>query len=243
MIISMHGNWTISVKSKEAAYPQRFVIAGAFTGNGSHDVTGSTAPIAVTGNQWSIAILNDPGNGFRLSDTRIKFPVISGGNFVFDIESNDAGSDKDFNDLILTCTSPVSVTDYMMYGNVTLYSNTCIINPCFRRWVVIDRYATYLEAIKIDELKAAIEVLYPERVVPVNPNPPDPAPFFTPMMINIADEIELPQKKWDVFRRIDNGQQASSKKAAARVPSAELMSNFNLEKTLTKNEKTLAIAS
>lgn len=243
MIISMHGNWTISVKSKEAAYPQRFVIAGAFTGNGSHDVTGSTAPIAVTGNQWSIAILNDPGNGFRLSDTRIKFPVISGGNFVFDIESNDAGSDKDFNDLILTCTSPVSVTDYMMYGNVTLYSNTCIINPCFRRWVVIDTYAKYLEAIKIDELKAAIEVLYPERVVPVNPNPPDPAPFFTPMMINIADEIELPQKKWDVFRRIDNGQQASSKKAAARVPSAELMSNFNLEKTITKSVNTPAIAS
>ncbi len=244
MIISMHGNWTISVKSKEAAFPQRFVVSGAFSGNGSHDVTGSTPPVTVTGNQWSIAILNDPGNGFRLSDTRIKFPVLSGGNFVFDIESNDAGSDKDFNDLILTCTSPASVTDYLMYGNVTLYSNSCIINPCIRRWVVIDTYAKFLDALKIDKLKDAIQLLYPERIPPVNPNPPDPAPFFTPIMINVADEFQLPQKTADIFRRNINDQTGLSKKASAKNENAELLSNFTLQQTVNvKGNATQAAAA
>jgi len=74
MLISMHGNWTISVKSKEASFPQRFVVSGAISGK--HDVTATTPPVTVTGNQWSLAILNDPGNGFRLPDTRIKFSFV-----------------------------------------------------------------------------------------------------------------------------------------------------------------------
>ena len=231
MIISMHGNWTISVKSKEAAFPQRFVVAGAISGNGSHDITGTTPPIAVTGNQWSIAILNNPGNGFRLSDTRIKFPVLSGGNFIFDIESNDAGSDKDFNDLVLTCTSPASVTDYLIYGNVTLYSNACIINPCIRRWVVIDTYAKFLEALKIDKVREAVQLLYPERIPPFNPNPPDPPPFFTPIMLNLTDDVQLPQKITDVFRRSLNEQTGAAKKAAAKG-AADLLSNFSLDRSV-----------
>lgn len=237
MLISMHGNWTISVKSKEAAFPQRFVISGAGTGNGTHDVTATTPPVAVTGTQWSLAILNDPGNGFRLSDTRIKFPSIIGSNFVFDIESNDAGSDKDFNDLVLTCTSPASVSDYMLYGNVTLYSDFCIINPCNRRYVVIDTYKKFLEALKIDQLKTAIEVLYPERIPPVNPNPPDPPPFFTPIMINLADDMQLPPKTAGVFRRVMMEQAATGKKAAAREQ-ADALTNFSLEKTVAVSPKT-----
>jgi hypothetical protein len=231
MLISMHGNWTISVKSKEAAYPQRFVISGAASGNGTHDVTATTPPVAVTGSQWSLAILNDPGNGFRLSDTRIKFPAIVGGNFVFDIESNDAGGDKDFNDLVLTCTSPASVSDYMLYGNVTLYSGACLFNPCIRRYVVIDTYKQLQSALKIDRLKAAIEQLYPERIPPVNPNPPDPAPFFTPMMINLSDDMQLPQKTADVYRRISLGD-ATGKKGAMKENN-NLLTNFSLEKTVT----------
>jgi len=151
-----------------------------------------------------------------LSDTRIKFPTIVSGNFVFDIESNDAGGDKDFNDLVLTCTSPASATDYMLYGNVSLYSGFCRFNPCIRRWLVIDTYTQFLEALKVDQLKAAIKDLYPERIPPTNPNPPDPPPFFTPMMINLTDDLPIPQKRVDVFRSVQVNE-GSSKKTAAKA--------------------------
>lgn len=236
MLISMHGNWTISVKSKEASFPQRFVVSGAISGNGTHDVTATTPPVTVTGNQWSLAILNDPGNGFRLSDTRIKFPTIFSGNFVFDIESNDAGGDKDFNDLVLTCTSPASATDYMLYGNVSLYSGFCRFNPCIRRWLVIDTYTQFLEALKVDQLKAAIKDLYPERIPPTNPNPPDPPPFFTPMMINLTDDLPIPQKRVDVFRSVQVNE-GSSKKTAAREM-APSISNFKFDRTVSLSKAT-----
>ena len=109
MLVSMQGNWSIHVKQKSASFPQRFIVNGAATGNGTYDVTGRIPVVQVTATQWSLSILNDAGSGFRLSDTRIKFPALTGGNFVFDIESNDAGSDNDFNDLIFICTSPVFV--------------------------------------------------------------------------------------------------------------------------------------
>ena len=61
MIISMQGNWTVRVKAKSAAFPQRFIISGATTGNGTHAGTVGTT-VAVTGAQWTIAIQNDPGS-------------------------------------------------------------------------------------------------------------------------------------------------------------------------------------
>lgn len=202
MLISMQGNWTIHVTEKSATFPQRFIVNGAATGNGTYDGTVGAADVHVTGDQWSISILNDAGTGYRLSDTRIKFPVLLGGNFVFNIESNDAGSDKDFNDLVLTCTSPASVFDYMIYGNVTLYSNGCTFNPCIRRYLVIDTYTKLLQALKIDKIKEVVTKLYPDRIPLVrNPNPPDPPPDFTPIMINLVDETEIPAKLADVFQR------------------------------------------
>src|SRR6185437_8738349 len=101
MIISMQGNWTVKVKSKSASFPQRFIISGAISGNGVYAGDTSTAAVNVTGDIWSIGIQNDAGHGFQLSDTRIKFPTLSGSDYVFDIQSNDAGNDLDFNDLIL----------------------------------------------------------------------------------------------------------------------------------------------
>ncbi len=233
MIISMQGNWTISVKSKEAAFPQRFVVAGASSGNGTYDATIKTDPVPVTGSQWSIAILNNPGNGFRLSDTRLKFPSLTGGNFVFDIESNDAGTDKDFNDLVLTCTAAALVTDYLIYGNVTLYSDFCFINPCIRRWVVIDTYSKFLNALKFDKLREAITVLYPERVPPFKPIPPDPPPFFVPIMINLSDDFQLPQKTADVYKRLPSERGVASNKGDATTANADLLSNFNLERSVS----------
>ena len=76
----MQGNWTINVKTKNAAFPQRFVVSGAVTGNGPHNATVGMAPVPVTGNLWTIAIQNNPGSGFQLSDTRLKFPVVKADN-------------------------------------------------------------------------------------------------------------------------------------------------------------------
>ena len=100
MIISMQGNWTVTVKSKSASYQQRFIVQGASSGNGVHPGTPGTS-VYVTGSQWSIAIQNKPSTGWQASETKLKFPYQSGGNYKFDIWSNDAGGDSDFNDLIL----------------------------------------------------------------------------------------------------------------------------------------------
>src|SRR5947209_5274454 len=107
MIISMQGNWTVTVKAKNAVFAQRFVISGATAGFGSHPGTPGTS-VTVTGNQWTIAIQNDPGTGYQLSDTILKFPKKVGSHYEFDILSNDAGPDNDFNDLILTCSTPAT---------------------------------------------------------------------------------------------------------------------------------------
>ena len=104
MAINMQGSWTVSVKSKESDLPQRFIIAGADTGNGTYVGDPSTPPVAASGNNWSITTQNDPGTGFVDSGARITPPVNLAGQFQFDIESNDAFADEDFNDLILKCS-------------------------------------------------------------------------------------------------------------------------------------------
>jgi hypothetical protein len=197
MIISMQGNWRVAVKSKSAAFPQRFIIAGATMGNGTYNGVTTTPGVDVVGDQWTIAIQNDDGSGFQLSDTRIKFPVKIGNTVSFDIQSNDAGADADFNDLILTCSSLFSESDFLIYGNVTRYSG-CIINPCIRKWVVIDTYTGLLEALKYPKLKEIIKQLYPERIPPVPT--PDPPPNFKPLMINLQSEVQLPPKLANIFR-------------------------------------------
>src|SRR5215813_11590390 len=130
MAIPMQGSWTVSVKSKSADFPQRFIIAGADSGNGTYNGAVSTPPVLITGANWRIQIQNDPGGGFLDSQEQIKFPTVSGLQYRFDIESNDAGGDADFNDLILTCSTPVTSTEFIIYGNVTLYSGICRVNPC-----------------------------------------------------------------------------------------------------------------
>lgn len=237
----MQGNWTISVKSKSAAFPQRFVVIGAATGNGAYTGDITTAPVYVTGNQWSIAILNDPGTGFQSSGTRIKFPQKIGSNYVFDIESNDAGTDQDFDDLVLSCSTPAYFNEFMMYGNVTLYSGPCIFNPCFWKWIIIDTYESLEKALAIPKLKEVIQQLYPERIpIKVNPNPPDPAPDFKPIMINIVDDVQLPAKQAQLFKRIETpavneGNKKSRTTSAEKVNTANLLSNVRSEKMLSAN--------
>lgn len=202
MSITMQGPWTVSVKSKNAAFAQRFVISGADTGNGTYAGEITTPAVFVTGDSWAITIQNNPGTGFQASDDQIKFPFIAGGQYQFDIESNDAGGDQDFNDLILRCHTPVSLTDFLIYGNVSYYDERCMFNPCYRRFAVIDNLGALLEAVKNPVLRKPIEKLYPDRlrVVPRRPIPiPDPPPF-RPLVIPLEEESAIPPKRAQILK-------------------------------------------
>jgi len=211
MAIPMQGNWTVSVKSKSAAFPQRFIIAGADSGNGTYVGAVGTNPVPVTGAHWRIQIQNDPGGGFIDSADQIKFPTISGGQYRFDIESNDAGGDQDFNDLILTCSTAVTQTDFIVYGSATSYSGRCFF-PCWPNWLVIDSNLALRDALKYEPIRKAIENIYPERVVIRRPPIPEPdPPPFIPMLIPLSGDQLIPEKRAQLLR-LPEGEQNLAKK-------------------------------
>ncbi len=234
MIISMQGSWTVSVKSKSAAFDQRFIVSGAAIGNGTYaGNVGVTAHVA--GAQWSIAVQNNPGTGFRLSKAQIKFPHKVGTTYVFDIGTEDA-TDNDFNDLILTCTASASINDFIVYGNASLYSGRCVFNPCYRFPYVIDTYPGLVAALKNPKLKEIIELLYPERIPLPNPNPPDPGPF-KPLVLDLSGEATRPKTAL-VYKRLAT----TDVKATAKAKQSETTNEFALEKfTLVKSVSTKSL--
>jgi hypothetical protein len=248
MIISMQGEWTVSVKSKNAAFDQRFVINGATTGNGAHPGTPGTS-VTVTGAQWSIAVQNNPGTGFQLSSTTLKFPRQVGNRYEFEIWSNDAGGDQDFDDLILTCSTPATINDFIIYGHVSLYSGRCIFNPCRSRPYVIETESGLAEALKNSKLRAVLERLYPERI-PGLPNPPDPAPDARPIVLDLHDDTAQPRTV-QLFKRVAPLQRAEAagvsevkSKRPAPEPAPELaVDNFELVRTTSLKASRTAAAS
>ncbi|MEN8115404.1 MAG: hypothetical protein ABFS16_00375 [Bacteroidota bacterium] len=246
MIISMQGNWTVTVKSKSASFQQRFIIQGATTGNGTYTGTPGTTAY-VTGEQWSIAIQNKPSTAWQLSDTQIKFPQQTGGNYEFDIWSNDAGADSDFNDLILTCSTPANVNDFIIYGNVTLYSGKCIFNPCRRFPFVIETYPGLLKALKNPLLRNWIEKYYPERIPPEidGPEPPwpepEPDPYFKPIVFDVSN-VAMQQKTTIQYTRKAAEVAKRSAKSAKKTTSEFAASNFNLVRKSNIATETRAVA-
>jgi len=232
MIIAMQGNWTVRVKSKSAAYSQRFIIIGATIGNGTHAGTVGTS-VNVTGDQWSIAIQNNPGSGYQLSDTQIKFPQQIGANYEFEIWSNDAGSDQDFNDLILACSTPVNINDFIIYGNVSLYSGRCLFNPCRRGPYVIETKHALIEALKNAKLRAILEKDYPERIREdiIGPLPPDPPPF-KPVVIDLYNEAMQPKTQL-VYERLELPQAKAKTKKEEIIPKYSVI-NYSLLDTVQK---------
>lgn len=189
MAITMQGAWTVTVKSKNADFAQQYVVAGASSSNnGAHPGTVGATQF-VTGAQWSINIQSQaPAQPWRDSVQRITFPTVSGGVVQFDIRSNDSGGDGDYNDLVLTCSMPVSAAEFVVYGNVKTYAGRCLFNPC-HRWYVIDKYPAFLEALKVPSIRSLIETLYPERI-PRRVGPiPDPPPDFKPIVIPNGTDI------------------------------------------------------
>jgi hypothetical protein len=190
MAITMRGSWTVSVKSRGAAFNQRFVITGASSGNGNHaGVVGNS--VFVSGTQWSVNIQSQaPGQPWIDSRQRINFPTVSTGLVHFDIRSDDTGADLDFNDLVLTCSMPVSASEFVVYGNAKTYSGFCYWNPCYPWYYLIETAAQLEAALKVPELRRIIEKLYPQRV-PKRPGPtPDPGPLFKTLMIPTGTPVE-----------------------------------------------------
>ena len=194
MAIRMQGAWTVSVKAKNAAFQQRFIVEGAAGGNGTFNGVVSTSPVFVTGEDWTVRVEHKAGSVWKDSEDQITFPVTSGGQYQFDIESNDSGADSDFNDLILTCSMPVSGTDFLLFGTARSYRGPCIFNPCFPRFVVIDNFGALTEALKYPHVRDMVKQFYPERLKPLPPDLPDPPPF-KPIVFSLEGDTPIPPKE------------------------------------------------
>lgn len=219
MPVTMQGAWTVRVKAKSAAFQQRFKIAGATVGNGTHPGTTGSPSIFVSGASWSVTIESNDGTGWKPSKERYKFPTTTLTHVFVDIESDDTANDGDFNDLILECSTPKTESDFVVYGTVRCYSGLCILNPCFPI-VVIDTQLQLAQALKNPELFKAIKLLYPERVRPPQPNPPDPAPF-TPLMIPLDGPRGLPERQFLVSTLGEEVSLGAESKKKAKAESAE----------------------
>ena len=91
MTIAMQGTWTVSVKSKSAAWPQRFRIEGSTNGiDDEYDHDDARLPVTVTGPQWGITVQHNPPGpvSWRQSRYRLVNWQTSDSEFSFDIESN-----------------------------------------------------------------------------------------------------------------------------------------------------------
>jgi len=215
MPIPMQGSWTVSVKFLEpGSSPQQFIISGAATGNGTYD--SSTPPIHVTGSAWSIDVQHNPGTGFTDSFAQITFPTNNGINYSFDIQANDDDIDPVFDDLILTCTTPVTSNDFILFGNVSWYSG-CIFTPCNPfPYFIIDSPIALQAALARPAFHKVIQTLYPERVYPTPPLP-DPGPF-RPILLPVEGNPIVPPQQVSVFASAEGG----AERAAITAPASQI---------------------
>lgn len=196
MPIQMQGTWNVRVKSKSASFAQRFIITGASNGNGTYNGVTSTPAVLVTGNSWFISIQHKPSSSssYLNSILKLKYPQIDGGEYKFDLQSNDSGGDEDFNDLILEFSTPATADDYIIYGNISYYKG-CIINPC-RRIIVIDTYPKLKESLINPRIREAIRHYYPALVdrISVQPQPQPSLENFRPIMVPLGGPA-IPEKE------------------------------------------------
>lgn len=218
MAITMQGSWTVSVKSVEPGEPaQRFIISGAASGNGTYTGATATAPVHVTGANWLITIQIHQGGHWVAEHDRITFPTVSGGQYRFDIQANRPDNDPDWDDLVLTCTRPVSWDVFLIYGSVSYYGENCLFNPCNRRWLSIDTQVSLTAALANPDFYRVISKLYPERLKPVPRLPPGPTPDpppFVPLVLPLEGGT-LPAKQGEVLQRVAPPEKAATKSAKA----------------------------
>jgi hypothetical protein len=115
MPITIQGNWTITVQQKSPqSLPQRFIISGATSGNGTYlGVIGAT-PVNIVGNNWQINIQANESyesDGQWINSTIRALPTQTVGNqYVLILESEDLIQDNSYDDLVLRLTSPVKIS-------------------------------------------------------------------------------------------------------------------------------------
>jgi hypothetical protein len=237
MAINMQGAWTVTVKHIENFEPpQQFIITGATSGNGTYPASAAAGPVYVVGNHWVIRIQMKKGSSFVDSADKITFPTISAGQYQFDIQSNLPAEDPVWDDLILTCSTPVTQEDYLIYGNVSYYSGGCIFNPCHLPYLVIESPAALAAALKNPKLKVPIEKLYPERlqIVPPRPPGPDPDPLpFVPMVIPLREDTAMPAKIGQIFsaKPVSQSIKARDKSADTEAASYSMVGTYEVAKS------------
>ena len=231
MAIPMQGLWLVKVKSKNAAYPQQFQIAGAGPEDGIYPGT-HPGEILVTGNSWTITIRHDPGTGFQSSQVKLNPPTLSGGFYKFDILSNDSGGDTDFNDLVLTCRTPKTANDYLIYGKVSDYQGLCLWNPCNPLWV-IDTPLKLEQALAIPQLKDYLREWYPDRI---SAGPQPEPPLFVPLVVPKPGEPGTPFKQKYVLtteeKEFSPELAKRSKKAAAKSAALPTTVSYTATKSI-----------
>lgn len=199
----MQGSWNVEVKSKSAAFNQRFIINGSDSADGIYEGKVGTPTIFVTGAQWSITVEHNPTGPtpWIPSADRLGTLYYSGGKIKFDIFTNDTGPDQDYNDLVLNCWISENDSEFVLYGKVSTYKGFCGFNPCYDYpTLVIDSQANLKELLKNATVRKVLEKLYPERIREAEGPPlinvpfpePDPAPF-RPLMIPLSAERTLAQ--------------------------------------------------
>ncbi len=255
MYISMQGPWTIHVQSTEDNTSRQYIVSGT-NGNangtnydGVHPALSASPDVFVNvapDTLWTIDIQANQGAGFQSSDTEISFPVKTGNKYHFDIKSNDRGTstnDPVLDDLILRCSMPVTAAgspvgypdEFLVYGTVSTYNDACF-NPCYNGWLVIETQAALNQALLNPAIKQVVQLLYPERIGLVNPNPPDPGPF-TPIMINLQDSSAQVARMGTLYSKLVSEIPASNdaKKKFAKDGSTPVSNNSMTELRFEKN--------
>jgi hypothetical protein len=105
-----YGDWAVEVLAKDAAFSQRFVIAGSAASDGAYPGVPGTGAGVVSGQGWSITMewSDDAGSGWQPSEIRRSAVYIEHVGLVVDLGADDnvpALRDHDYNDMILRCRS------------------------------------------------------------------------------------------------------------------------------------------
>jgi hypothetical protein len=197
----MQGTWCITIKSKNSMYSQQLEISGANSGNGIYDMSLNMPPVLASGNNWTISIKTDFGNGFRNLDEQIRFPYKEENKYRFDIDATTADAHNFYN-TVLSCYTPQTICDFIIYGNVSTYDEPCFFNPYNHFSIVIETREAFFEALKYDALRFAIKKLYLDRLSKeILMSPLERiSESFTPIIIPVHNETVIPPSLGQVLK-------------------------------------------
>ncbi|MEJ2052540.1 MAG: hypothetical protein P8X42_01355 [Calditrichaceae bacterium] len=200
--LKMQGSWCMQIKNAANNNPQRFVISDAKTGNGIYNIKEGMPQVYADGENWTFHIEKNPGNGFVPCPEQIRFPYTMNGKYQFDIEAAARQSTDNNHDTAITCCTPQTTSDYLIYGNVSAYDDPCFFNPFYHFWIVLETRDAFYEALKYDSLRQAIKRLYLDRLAKeiLMPETDRISEPFIPIIIPLHDETIIPPSMGQVLK-------------------------------------------